>query len=79
MPPEKTMQYTIRGVPLEVDRALRSKAADRRISLNQLVIEELTHASGSAPLRQRRSLEGIVGSWEEDPEFDGAIEEQHRS
>lgn len=38
----REIQYTIRGIPQEVDRTLRRKAAQRKLSLNQIVIEELT-------------------------------------
>ena len=34
------MQYTVRGVPREVDIALRRKAAKRKVSLNQMIVEE---------------------------------------
>ena len=36
------IQYTVRGIPQEVDRALRRKAARRKLSLNQVIVEELT-------------------------------------
>ncbi|HKE24327.1 MAG TPA: hypothetical protein VKB88_18320 [Bryobacteraceae bacterium] len=38
----ESVQNTIRGVPRDVDRALRQKAARRKQSLNQLILEELT-------------------------------------
>jgi predicted HicB family RNase H-like nuclease len=34
----RSIQYTLRGVPPEVDRILRRKAAQRRQSLNQVVL-----------------------------------------
>ena len=71
-------QYTIRGVPPEVDQALRRKARERRISLNRLLIEELAAASGANSSRQYRSLKGLAGRWKEDPEFDRALEAQRR-
>lgn len=37
----REIQYTVRGVPPEVDRALRKKAAKRRLSLNQIIVEEI--------------------------------------
>ena len=78
MPAKSELQYTIRGIPKEVDQALRRKAHQRRISLNQLLIEELTSATGAAPGRKHRSLKGIAGRWREDPEFERALQEQRQ-
>jgi hypothetical protein len=78
MPTQLKVQYTIRGVPQEVDRALRRKAQQRRISLNRLLVEELTNAAGSPPGRKYRSLQSIAGRWKKDPEFDRILEEQRQ-
>jgi hypothetical protein len=52
----KQVQYTIRGVPSEVDYVLRQRAAQRNQSLNQVILEELTLASGRRPSAQSRLL-----------------------
>jgi hypothetical protein len=78
MTSKTSIQYTIRGVPREVDQALRRRARERRISLNRLLIEELAGASGASGSRRFRSLKGLAGCWQEDPEFDQALEEQRR-
>ncbi len=72
------MQYTIRGIPREVDQALRKKAHQRRMSLNRLLVEELTNAVGASPARCYRSLKGIAGRWKEDPEFDRVLQAQRQ-
>jgi len=41
----RKLQYTIRGIPPEVDQALRRNAARHKQSLNQVVVEELTAAT----------------------------------
>ena len=48
----KTVLYTVRGVPSEVDQVLRKKAAQSGQSLNQLIVDELTRATlgPSAPI-----------------------------
>lgn len=69
------VQYTIRGVPREVDQALRKKAHQRKVSLNRLLVEELTNAAGG---RSHRSLKSIAGRWKKDPEFDRILTEQRR-
>ncbi len=76
--PTQDVQYTIRGIPREVDQALRKKAHERKISLNRLLVAELTNAAGLSGERKYRSLKGIAGTWEEDPEFDRVLEEQRR-
>ena len=78
MPAPPGTQYTIRGVPPEVDAALRKKAHQKRISLNRLLVDELTQAAGLPAQRKKRSLKGIAGRWKEDPEFDRAIEDQRK-
>ena len=74
MQAEEPAQYTIRGIPPEVDRALRKKAAQLKRSLNQIVVEELTRATIG---RTRRSdFSGLVGQWTPDPAFDEVIASQ---
>ena len=52
------------GVPQEVDRALRRKAARRKQSLNQIIIEELMAATTG--VRQRADFHDIAGQWAPD-------------
>jgi len=78
MPTKSRVQYTLRGIPVEVDQALRKKARERRISLNRLLVDELISASGAAPSRRYRSLKNIAGKWKEDPEFDQTLEAQRQ-
>ena len=63
------MQYTIRGVPPEVDRALRERARSRGQSLNEAALEALTDGVGLAEQpRKRRDLSDLVGTitWEDE-------------
>jgi len=73
------MQYTLRGVPPAVDRALRDLAKREGISLNQAALNALVSALelGDQPVK-RRSLDALRGTWHDDPEFEKAIAEQHR-
>jgi len=73
------MQYTLRNVPAALDRALRRRARDGGKSLNEVAVEALARGVGlgAEPVRVR-SIEDIQGSWQEDPEFDEAILDQHR-
>jgi hypothetical protein len=70
------VQYTIRGIPPEVDRVLRQKAARRKQSLNRVVLEELTVAAiGGQP---RADFADLAGRWTPDPAFDEILAAQRR-
>ena len=62
------MQYTVRGVPREVDVILRRKAAKRKVSLNQMIVEELSESVIGA--RKRADFSDLVGKWTPDAAFD---------
>jgi hypothetical protein len=71
------MQYTLRGIPPNVDVVLRERARVARKSLNEVAIEALVESAGvSAAPRKRRSADGIAGRWIEDKAFDEAIAAQ---
>ena len=73
------MQYTIRGIPLTVDVALRERARAAGKSLNEVAIEALTEGAGVAGTpRKRRNFDHIAGTWQEDKAFDEAIADQDR-
>jgi antitoxin FitA-like protein len=73
------MQYTLRNVPATLDRALRRRARDAGKSLNEVVVDALARGVGLGEESVRvRSVDDIQGSWQEDPEFDEAISDQHR-
>ena len=77
MPIDSGIQYTVRGIPREVDKVLRQRARQRGVSLNQLLVEELS-AAGGGQRRRHRSLKALGGRWQEDPEFDRILSEQRR-
>jgi hypothetical protein len=76
MKKQASLQYTIRGVPAEVDDALRRKAARRKLSLNQIVVEELTTAA--IGVQRRADFSDLVGRWTSDPAFDEIMAVQRR-
>jgi plasmid stability protein len=69
-------QYTIRGVPPEVDRVLRQKAARRKQSLNRVILEELTEAAIGG--RRRADFSDLAGQWTPDPAFDEILAAQRQ-
>ncbi len=72
----RSIQYTLRGVPPEVDRVLRQKAAQRRQSLNQVILDELTVATVGR--QQRADFSDVVGKWTPDPAFEEILAAQRR-
>ena len=75
----KAAQYTIRNVPPSVDRALKQKAAARKMSLNALLLEAVRSEAGvgvEAPLQH--DLDGFFGSWVPDKAVDRALREVRR-
>ena len=69
-----SIQYTIRGIPYEVDRILRQKAARRKQSLNKVVVEELTTAAQG----RKADFSDLVGQWTPDPAFDEILAAQRQ-
>lgn len=55
------MQYTIRNIPPELDRALKARAKKLGKSVNQLALETLSQSVDLAP--RRRQLRGMPGAW----------------
>jgi hypothetical protein len=72
----ESIQYTIRGIPREVDRILRQKAARRKLSLNQVILDELTVATVAR--KQRADFSDLAGRWTPDPAFDEILAAQRR-
>ena len=69
------IRYTIRSVPDHVDRGLRERAAQTGQSLNAIVLKILEQ--GLAPVGEpvaHHDLDFVIGTWEEDPEFDAVME-----
>ena len=71
-----SIQYTIRGVPREVDYALRQKATLRNQSLNQVILDELTLATVGR--KQRADFSDLVGQWTPDPAYDDILAAQRQ-
>ena len=73
------MQYTIRGIPVAVDNALRERARAAGKSLNEAVVDALAEGSGMAgSRRKRRDLGDIARTWKTDKAVDAALADQDR-
>ena len=69
-----SMQYTIRAVPDTIDRAVRQRARRESKTLNAVVVEALARGLelDAAPA-VHTDLDHLIGTWQEDPEFDRAV------
>ncbi len=75
----RCMQYTIRNIPDYLDATLRDFARREGRSLNEVAVAALVRGAGLAErARVKRDLSDIVGTWQEDPEFDRAIADQQK-
>lgn len=74
--PALSRQYSVRGVPQEVDALLRKKAARSKRSLNQVIVDELTRATIGAP--HKADFTDLVGRWKRDPAFDKILASQRQ-
>jgi plasmid stability protein len=79
MAKQASIQYTLRGVPREVDRALRERAASTGSSVNRLAIEALAKGLGQAQVR--RDLSFLAGSLSasEGKALDAEVKRQRRA
>jgi hypothetical protein len=73
---KQAVQYTLRGIPREVDRALRQKAKQRKQSLNRVILDELTAAATGR--KARADFSDLVGQWVPDKDFDDIIAAQRQ-
>jgi hypothetical protein len=72
-------QYTLRAVPAVIDRALRRRAKQESKSLNAVTVEVLARglALDAKPV-EHHELDGLIGSWQEDPAFERAMADFER-
>lgn len=71
------MQYTIRNIPVSIDRELRDRSRRSNKSLNETVVDTLRSGLGIGPDQPSYDdLDDLIGTWKEDPDFDRAVAEQ---
>ena len=75
----RCMQYTIRGIPQNLDHMLREKARASGKSLNEAAVAALAEGAGITGTRKkRRNLDDIAGTWKKDQAVETALAEQDR-
>ena len=72
---ENALQTTIRGIPEDLEDALRERARRSSESLNRTMVRLLREAVGLNPPRRKRDLSALAGTWsrEEADEFDRQV------
>lgn len=71
------MQYTVRGIPEVVDKAIRERAREEGKSLNEVTVEALADGLGlGEESLVRRDLSDIVGTWKREVSVDAALAAQ---
>lgn len=71
-------QYTVRNVPLLVDRYLRKRARLSGKSLNQVILEELSEKVAAPSVPARPALGWFIGSGIDDATLQ-ALEQEDRT
>ncbi len=71
----KAIQYTIRNIPTPIDRYLRKRAQLSGRSLNQVIIDELSHTAGVDKDSLLGSLDWFIGSGTIGDDVTQALEE----
>lgn len=74
------MQYTIRRISKEIDRALRERALRRNQSINEVALEVMAEGLGigtETPIK-RRDLSDLAGAWVKDKAVDAALSDQRQ-
>lgn len=73
------MQYTLRKIPKELDKALRQKARKEGRSLNEVAIEALSRGAGmNQGVVKNHDLDFAIGTWVHDPETEKVLQEQRQ-
>jgi hypothetical protein len=75
----KSTQYTIRGIPPSVDRALRKLAGKQSKSLNRVLLEAVSAAAGlECEAELNHDLDGFINTWIPDRKTEAALVEQRK-
>ena len=79
MPAFMSRQYTIRAVPDALDRAVRQIARRESKSINAVVVEALARGLDmSAAQAEHTDLDHLIGTWQEDGDFERAVADFER-
>jgi hypothetical protein len=73
------MQYTLRGIPPQVDELVRERARAEGRSLNEVAVEALAEGLGLGDEEViRRDLSDVVGTWKKEAAVEAALAAQDR-
>lgn len=72
------LQYTIRGVPLSLDKVIHRNSKQNHKSLNKTLLEMLTKGAELKETELFNDLDSFFGSWVEDPAVELALLDQRK-
>jgi len=68
------MQYTVRGIPDALDKAIRRRARAEGKSLNEVAVDALADGLGlGSEDVPRRDLSDVVGTWKKEASVEAAL------
>ncbi len=71
------MQYTVRGIPEALDRAIRRRARAEGKSLNEVAVDALADGLGlGGEVVPLRDLSDVVGTWKKEASVEAALAAQ---
>ena len=71
------MQYTVRGIPEALDRAIRRRARAEGKSLNEVAVDALADGLGlGGEVVPLRDLSDVVGTWRKEASVEAALAAQ---
>jgi len=70
------VQYTVRGIPPEVDAQLRQIASRRKQSLNRVIVDALINETIGC--KRHADFSDLVGQWTPDLAFDEVLAVQRQ-
>jgi plasmid stability protein len=70
------MQYTVRGIPEALDKAIRRRARAEGKSLNEVAVDALADGLGLGEAVPLRDLSDVVGTWKKEASVEAALAAQ---
>ena len=78
MKKKEVRQYTIRDVPIELDRLLRKRAREEQISLNRAALRIIEKELTDTDVVEFDDLDFCIGSWHSASKVEEELKEQRK-
>lgn len=75
----KTIQYTVRSVQPKLDQAIRTRARERSVSLNSVLLEALEAGLNiSDEFKLHHDLDDLAGTWVDNKEAEAVFKSMRK-